>query len=544
MVSVGPADVVIVNAVVVTMDKRRPSAGAVAVRDGWVVAVGTDEEVRSWAGRPTRVLDLGGRVVMPGFHDSHNHMLMTGMAMLRPDLSRAHSVADVLDVILGEVERTPAGSWIETSAGWHESQLYEKRLPTRRELDSVAPAHPVFMRRGGHNAALNSRALEIADIEEDAPDPPGATYVRDPATGELTGHVVGMTTVRSLARLLPPSSSEEQMRALRVASDRYAQCGLTSVIEPGLSLEEMALVEEFAETDELSTRVSMMWRLFGPGENLESALDQLADGGVRRNLTNPWARTLAIKLGVDGGVETGYYREPYLHANDPAHPRGKPLLEPEELTVFCQEAARRGWQVGVHCVGDAAIDMTLDAFEDADVAASIRDLRWTLIHMMYPREDHWERANRLKLAITAQQPLLYALAAGFATYIGPQRTADIEPLAAYLSRCDQPVGGGSDSPVAPYPPLLGIASSVTRSTRAAGVVGPGWAIGIEDALRMYTRGSAWCSFEESVKGMLIPGAYADLVVLSEDPRGVKAEAIADISVLLTMVGGRVVHDQL
>jgi predicted amidohydrolase YtcJ len=140
--------------------------------------------------------------------------------------------------------------------------------------------------------------------------------------------------------------------------------------------------------------------------------------------------------------------------------------------------------------------------------------------------------------------LLYALAAGFSAYIGPQRTSDIEPIAAYLARSAQPVAGGSDSPVAPYEPLLGIASSVTRQTRYAGVVGARWAVGVNDALRMYTRGSAWCTFEENVKGILREGAYADLVVLSDDPRGVDPMAIAEIDVLLTVTGGRIVHDRL
>jgi predicted amidohydrolase YtcJ len=212
------------------------------------------------------------------------------------------------------------------------------------------------------------------------------------------------------------------------------------------------------------------------------------------------------------------------------------------LEAFCAEAARLGWQVGAHCVGDAAIDATLSAFEVADQARSIAGRRWTLIHMMLAREDHWARANRLQLIVTAQQPLLYSLAEGFLKYIGPERTRDLEPMRMYLERSALPVGGGSDSPVAPYQPLLGIWSSVTRQTHSAGVQGADWKITPAQALHMYTLGSAYAAFEEQHKGSIIPGKVADLVVLDADPCSVEPEAIGDIRVLLTIVDGRPVFE--
>jgi predicted amidohydrolase YtcJ len=538
----GAADLVLLNARVLTMDDRRPQAHSLAVRGGRIVAL--DGDASGWTGKRTRVIDLRGRFVMPGFHDSHNHMLMTGRALILPDLSRARRIADVLEVVRTAAEQLPAGTWIETSARWHESRLTEWRFPTCHELDRAAPAHPVFMRRGAHNVVLNSLALDLAGIGPDTTEPSGTTYVRDPATGDLTGHVTGTTTVVALAgRLLPRPSPEELREVLRSVMDRYARAGITSVVEPGLNRQEMAAYHELADAGELTLRVNMMWRLLGRGEPAATAVERIDGGEVEPDLSGEWLRTLAIKLGVDGGVETGFYREPYVHADDPAHPCGKPLLARDDLAAVCAAAARRGWQVGVHCVGDAGIDTVLDAYEAVHRETPIDRLRWTLIHMMYPREDHWDRVNRLSLAITAQQPLLYALAAGFTAYIGSERTADIEPIAAYLSRSGRPVGGGSDSPVAPYEPLLGVASSVTRQTQT-GVVGARWAVGVDDALRMYTRGSAWCTFEEDVKGVLREGAYADLVVLADDPREVDPAAIAEIDVLLTMTGGRVTHDRL
>jgi predicted amidohydrolase YtcJ len=317
------------------------------------------------------------------------------------------------------------------------------------------------------------------------------------------------------------------------------------VLEPGLEPREMAAFQALRERDALSVRVTMMWRLY-PGfddASLQSSLEALEGGGVSIHGDDAWLRTTSIKLGMDGGVEAGFYREPFAHPDDPAHPRGLPLISPENFRAVCTAAARQGWQVGTHCVGDAAIDLVLDGYAAANQVAPIDSLRWTLIHMMYAREDHWERANRLGLVVAAQQPLQYTLADGFRHYIGPERARDIEPLRMYLDRSAQPVGGGSDSPVTPFQPLVGIWSSVTRATDRAGVQGPQWAISVEEALRMYTLGSAWCAFEEETKGSLSPGKFADMVVLDQDPRAVEPDAIRELHVERTYVGGRLVFER-
>jgi predicted amidohydrolase YtcJ len=335
--------------------------------------------------------------------------------------------------------------------------------------------------------------------------------------------------------------------ALRQVEQAYNAAGITSVIDPGLSIREINSYR--AMTQDIdgppTVRASLMWRL-NPGhsdDDLQAALTELTSGQISADLDDEWVRVLAIKLGVDGGVEAGYYREPYVFSDDPLNPRGKPSITQHNLDTFCVEAARVGWQVGVHCVGDAAIDSTLQAFETADSHTSIKGKRWTLIHMMYAREDHWRRANCLGAIVTAQQPLLYTLADGFRTYIGPERTKDIEPLRMYLDRSEHPVGGGSDSPVTPFEPLLGIWGSVTRQTHLAGVQGPEWSISAEEALRMYTVGSAFAAFEEYRKGCISPGRLADLVVLDKDPRTVESEALREISVLQTLVDGRTVFEQ-
>ena len=536
------AELVLTGAEVVTMDPALPRAQAVAIGGGRILGVGSNDAARAWLNGAARDRDLGGRTLVPGFYDSHNHMLMTGLNLAAVDLSHASSVADVLDAIAQRAAVTPRGGWVLSSARWHESQLAEARFPLRGELDRASDGHPVLLLRGGHNVVANTRALELAGIEPGVANPSAGTFVRD-VDGALTGHAIGAAAQQIRAHVPPPPEHALHDVLLRV-QHAYNAAGITSVIDPGLSPREIDAYRNLASAGQPSVHASLMWRL-DPGftdATLNAALESLHSGRVQPDLADPWARVLAIKLGVDGGVEAGYYREPYLFADDPSSPRGKSSMDQANFAAFCGEAARLGWQVGAHCVGDAAIDATLDAFEAADAAASIAKRRWTLIHMMQAREDHWLRANRLGLIVTAQQPLLYTLADGFLKYIGPERTRDIEPLGMYLSRSERPVGGGSDSPVTTFEPLLGIWSSVTRQTRSAGPQGEQWRITAEEALRMYTLGSAYAAFEENDKGSITPGKHADLAVLEANPLNVEPDAIRDIRVLQTYVDGQLVYE--
>jgi predicted amidohydrolase YtcJ len=221
-------------------------------------------------------------------------------------------------------------------------------------------------------------------------------------------------------------------------------------------------------------------------------------GCARGDVSGP---ACSVSSSASTAVETGYHRDPYAYPDDPSHPCGKPLLDAGQLTGICRAAAAGGWHVGVHCVGDAGIDMVLDAFETTNDSTPLAGRRWTLIHMMRPRADHWERLNRLELTVTAQQPLMYSLAAGFERYLGAERA------------------------------------------RERGVAGPQWAITMDQALATYTSGSAWCAFQEDRLGTIDVGKDADIVVLSEDILG-EPDSVAEAGVLCTISGGQVVHDAL
>ena len=538
----GDAEVVFFGGTVMTMDARGYEATAVAVRDGKILFVGSDAEVLKLAGPSTRVVDLNGRFMCPGFHDSHNHMLSTGLGLLLPSLARCGTIDELLSTI-GEQARTAGDAeWVVTAADWHESALREGRMPTIAELDAVSHGHPLVLRRGGHNVVLNSKALEKFHLSDASEAPADANFVR--SNGRLTGQIVGSSYVSNLLNELPKPSLDQYREALKQVQQHYAAAGITAVIDPGLSLGEMEVYRTLDAEGALKVRVSMMWKVPSPGFSVQRAVEQLDSGVVQVDRDGIWLRTIGVKVVVDGGVETGYYREPYLRQDDPEHPCGKPFQSAEDLQLICCAANRAGLPVGAHCVGDAGIDLALDAFEAADRERPIGNDRWSLIHMLYPRDDHWTRLNALGVGVAAQQPLHYALGGGFAEYLGRDRAGDISPLAQFLARCGTAVGGGSDSPVAPFEPLSGISSSVTRETRSAGILGPQWSVSVTEALAMYTSGSAWVAFDEHRTGRIAAGMLADLVVLSADPRKAGAEEIADIEILATMAAGRLTHGDL
>src|SRR5262249_20550440 len=251
-------DVVLLNARVRTMSAATPLAEAIAVKHGRIMAVGDTATIRALAGPGTGQHDLAGLTVIPGFYDSPNHLPSTGLNFFAVDPSATRTVAEVLAAVKARAAITPSGEWVVASSRWHESQLAESRFPTRVELDQVAPNHPVMIPRGGHNRVVNSVAFARAGITRDTPNPPGGTYVRDQATGELTGHVIGAAAFMRIQRLLPPPTAAKEREALENAQKAYHAAGITSVIEPGLEPRELAAFQRLAQSGDLTVRVNAM----------------------------------------------------------------------------------------------------------------------------------------------------------------------------------------------------------------------------------------------------------------------------------------------
>ncbi len=529
-------DTILHNANVITVDADFSSADAVAIADGRFVAVGSNDVVRALAGPDTRMIDLQGRTVVPGLADGHLHNGGGGPGV---DLSRARSLADVKAAIAARAAETEVGEIIVTNSDWHEAQLAEHELPLRRDLDEAAPDHPVVVVRGGHEYILNSAALRKWEIDESTPIPEGGRITRYPG-GTLNGELVDAAKRYVTLPPAPERSLDERIAALRADYDKLHAAGLTSVRHPGTSIEQYRLLQEMQARGVLTLRVNLLLR---PAQGADAAAvgDALDRWGVDPDEGDEWLRIGGIKLGVDGGFEGGWMRDPYAEPFDQDGTYyGLQTMPTALFTDIVKLLNQRGWRVAAHAVGDAAIDQVLDGFEAAHAERPITGRRWSLEHGFIPRDDHFPRLRNLEMVISAQNHL-YLAGPSLVKYWGPERAAWTTPVRAYLDE-RLPVAAGTDSAVVPYPPLWTIYHFVTRDTINGGVFGEDQRITREEALRASTIGNAYLTFEEEIKGSIEPGKLADLVVLSDDIMTCPPERIEQMTVLMTMVGGTVVYE--
>lgn len=530
----GPPDLVLHGGTVITLDEASSEVRALAVRDGRVVAVGSDDAVLERAGPETERIDLEGRTVIPGLGDNHFHALGGGPGV---DLSGARSIADVVEAIRARAEETATGELIRTNSDWHEGQLAEARLPLRDDLDRAAPDHPVVVVRGGHELILNSAALDRFGIDRSTPEPEGGRIGRYD-DGRLNGELVDRAKALADLPPRPRPSREERRRALRDEHRTMNALGVTDLRYPGGSIEQYRLLEEMARDGELSLRVDFLLRLpaGAPPERLDSLL---TSWDVEPRQGDDRLRIGGIKLGVDGGFEGGLMRDPYEEPwgeGGTYHGLQTVPYEPFERTV--RHLNRRGWRVATHAVGDSAIDLVLRAYEAADAERTIADRRWTVEHAFIGRPDHLPRLRELGVSLSVQDHL-YVAGPSLVDYWGPKRAARTTPVREYLD-AGLRVSSGTDSPVIPYNPFWTLYHFTTRNTLSAGVLGPEQAVTVEEALRMATAGYAHLAMDEADDGTLEVGKRADLAVIDVNPLSATPEALRDASAWLTMVDGEVV----
>lgn len=525
---------------VLTMDPERPTAEAVGIMGGRIVAVGTQADVAAAVGQSARIYDYGDATIIPGLIDSHNHMQWTSLQRRLVDLSACRSIDEVLQTVKTFAEGHPEMTWIVGGSGWHVENLAERRYPTRQELDSVCPDRPVYLPRVGHAAAVNTAALERAGISRDKPDPDGGRMVRDD-TGDLTGVLLEPPAFNPVGELVPPLDRAERARAMLEMQSLYHAAGITSVVDPGLTADEMALYQELWSRNELTVRTVAM-PLAQIDDNPDRMLDKIRTWGPRTGFGDERLKLGAIKLFLDGGasLNTALMREPYP---DEGCQCGIQVTHSSTFHRLAELCAESGWSLGVHAVGGKAIDIALEIFADVDKRHPIRDLRFSLIHAyLWPTKENMETARRLGVGVATQAPMQYQFAGLLTRRFGKDLMGTATPVKSWLDGGIM-VGGGSDSPITPYQPLLGMWHAVTRYVDDLGeVVGAEEAVTPEQALAMYTTGSAWIAFSEHDRGRLSPGYLGDWVALSDDPTTVDPMAIRDIRVLATAVGGRVVHE--
>ncbi|MDP2857091.1 MAG: amidohydrolase [Bacillota bacterium] len=527
------------NANVITMDAQRPRARSFVVLQDRIVAVG-DGETREWG--DARRVDLGGLTVVPGFNDAHNHMLNFGLTLGHLDVGypAVQSIQDVVRLVRERASGTPTGEWI-LARNYDENKLLEKRPPTRQDLDYAAPRHPVLIaQNSGHMCVLNTLGLQASGITDETPDPEGGRIVHDDE-----GHLTGLLQERA-QRLVEVRSARprlaEMKRALERAGSHYLSEGITSTQEAGVGAISPHQIRAFMEARReglLNVRVYMMISTEAfrhiPGQMPDPAHFGL-DLGLATGFGDDWLKIGPMKLFADGSLigRTCAMYEPY--ANEPDN-TGFFAEDPGHLQQKILDAHRSGWQVAVHAIGDRAISTVLDAYEEALTSAPRYGSRHRIEHCGVLNAGLIERIRRLGVVPVPQQPFISQLGDGFRRVLGEERTRLCYPMKS-LVRAGIPVPGSSDRPVVMGAPILGIHDAVNQLTASGQPYVPEEAVSPEEALRFYTVGSAYASFEEHLKGSLTPGRLADFVVLDRDPTRVDKSEIKDTRVLCTVVGGK------
>ncbi len=530
-----PADLVLVSAKIWTGDPAHPSAQALAVRDGRIVAVGGNSEIEGLRGPATRVIQGRGLRVVPGFIDSHTHMTMGGFNLLAVDLRTTRDEADFTRKLAEFVKTRPAGQWI-TDGAWDHQQWAVPRLPTRALLDPATGDRPTCLaRQDGHMVACNSLALKLAKITRDTPDPPGGVIVRD-ASGEPTG-VLKDSAMDAIWKVRPPRTLEELVAALSAAMKRATELGVTSIQDLPGNPRDLDAWEEFRRSKKMTVRVNYRPSL----SEWEIARDRRA---AMKN--DEWLRVGGVKGYADGslGSGTGLFFEPYTD-----DPKTSGVFAAEAIPLSTMEgrvagADRAGLQIEIHAIGDRANAEILDLYERVAKKNGARDRRFRIEHAQHLRASDIPRF--VKLGVVASMQPYHAIDDGrwAEQRIGRERCKTTYAFRSLLDAGAR-LAFGSDWDVAPLSPLSGIDAAVTRRT-IDGKNPAGWfpeqRITVEEALRAYTSTAAWAAFEENEKGSLSPGKLADFVLLSADPLSIRPDQIERASVAMTVVGGRVVFE--
>jgi len=536
-------DLALVNANVLTMDPDRPRATAVGIAHGRITAL---DEIPPGA---AHVVDLRGATVLPGFHDAHNHMIGFGMSLGEVDISSPPigSLDELYAAIARRAETTEPGEWV-IGSGYDQNKLGGHH-PDRDALDRAAPGRRVWLRHtSGHMCVVNSLVLADLGIEEAGTEIPGGRVATDSG-----GRPTGLLEERAqllVGSLVYPYPLAELTDAIARAASQYLKEGVTSCTEAGIgggwvahSPAELAAYAAARDQGRLGVRIELMparEALHPLGAHREDGLDAGLDLGIGTGFGDDWLRLGAVKIFADGSLvgRTAAMHDPFAGNGDN---RGYLQADADELRAAIIAAHRSGWQVATHAIGDRAVDLALDAYDEAITRYPRRDPRHRIEHFAVVQPRQVTRAAELGVIAVPQGRFAAELGDGMLAAVGPDRHAWLYRQRSLLE-AGMVLPGSSDRPVVAGAPLLGIDGMVNRRTSSGAPFNPSEAVTAEQALRAWTWGSAYASRQEHVKGSIAPGMLADLVVLSEDPTAVSPDRIAGLEVLATITGGVPRHD--
>jgi len=530
-----PADVIFTNGIVYTVDRAMPRAEAVAILGDRVLAVGSADDVAGLTGPNTKVIDLGGRVLMPGLNDNHCHPPSYGENLQLVDAT-AQSVSSIAEIMgrFGVAATSAAPNVWVRGWGYDDTRVAEMRHPTRHDLDAVVGDRPAYLTRTcGHIGVASSAALRLAGITSDTPNPQGGEIDHD-GSGEPTG-VLRETAQRLVLDLIAEPTKDEIKRNLVVAGQKYLSMGITSWVDASIRRsEELLAYQELRNAGELPVRTYTMMLI-------DDTLDDLAALGIKTGFGDEWLRIGPAKVFQDGsgGGRTAAMSIPYPDQPDNF---GIQVYTQAELDDRFMRAAAAGFQCCAHAIGDRAIEMIIDAMGKALAAHPQEDARWRIEHCGMMREDLLDRMVALKLVAVPQPSFIHYLGDSYIRNFSRQWLELAYPARDWIDRGILTIGS-SDAPVTPADPWVGIRAAVTRLTLDGDKVGPEQGVSVAEALEMYTLNGARGSFEEGIKGNLTPGKLADIIVLDRDPKAIAPEELHEVQVDLTMSGGRVVFER-
>ncbi len=532
------ADLIITNAKIWTVDKARPQAESLAVLRDRIVAVGSATEVDAWHGPQTKVIDAQGKLLLPGFNDAHVHFVDGGDHLQSVQLKDAASPEEFARRIAERVRATPKGEWI-TGGDWDEQKWSPPNLPTKELIDPVTPDTPVWVNRyDGHESLANSVTLKLANITSKTSNPPGGEIVRD-AQGNPTG-VLRDAAQDLVNKVMPPMSRQRRMRSIHRALEYAASVGVTSVQDMNPVYDDVKAYAELEQQGALTTRIYVA--------PLETGWRDQAKIGVRHAFGTPFLRMGAIKGYADGslGSETAYFFEPYTDAPNTHGLLSDEMHPPSAMRQRLLGADAAGLQICIHAIGDQAISMILDIYENIEKANGKHDRRWRIEHSQHMAEKDFDRYAKLGV-IASIQPY-HAIDDGrwAEKRIGPERIKLTYAFRTFLEHGVK-LAFGTDWSVAPLNPMLTIYAAVTRATLDGKNPGgwiPGQKLTVPESVEAYTMGSAYAEFQEKEKGSITPGKLADFTILSDDIFKIPPAAIKNVKVEATFVGGKLVYGGL
>ena len=541
------ADLLFINGKVLTVDKDFSICSTVAVKDGKIAAVGGPEMAKDW--QAVRTVDLKGRTLMPGFVDAHLHMKGLSHRSIEPD--KAKSIAELGAMVIAKANELGSGEWV-AGTGWDEALLAEKRNPTRADLDKIAPRNPVVLvRAGAHSAVANSMALKLAGIDASTPDPEGGLIERGP-----DGQPNGMIRERiDLVLKLVPADSPAQMRPSYLSALKdLLRLGITSYMEAWTTIDDEpvergGLVGGGGNGVRGHTFKQLSAIYADEGENLPRGTLYIMYPGAERLRKFPHHTGFGddrLKLGpigesaFDGGFTGPTARTTKDYKGQPGF-RGTTFMSEAALKEMVETSAELGWQLGIHAIGDEAIDTVAKVYHTALTGRIKPDHRWFISHFtMLPADQTMRTMAADGIWTTAQPNFTYNLEGRYLTVLDGARLDHINPMATPIANGVNVVMSSDNLPIGP---MVGIYSAVTRKGMTGHQFAMSEAITREDAIRLYTAKAAAVAWDESKKGSIEPGKFADLIVLDKDPLSVPAEELLKTQVDQTYVGGKLLWNR-